>query len=200
MNNKYNILPSKRGLVKSTIIAISVAAFLLVTVILPAEYGIDPTGIGSLTGLKKMGEIKVSLAKESIADQTGIEKQKPAVNTALIQESEITEPVRDKNVKNDLITITLKPDEGKEIKVAMDKGKVLSYSWWTDKNRVNFDTHADSEQLKIKYHQYGKGTTNIDEGKLEAAFNGKHGWFWRNRSTETLTVTLKISGEYTSVN
>jgi len=37
---------------------------LLILFILPAEYGADPTGIGELLGLKKMGEIKTSLKQD----------------------------------------------------------------------------------------------------------------------------------------
>ena len=58
-------LPSSQKLIKSTIFAGVVAAILLITTVLPAEYGIDPTGIGNAIGLKKMGEIKVSLEKEA---------------------------------------------------------------------------------------------------------------------------------------
>lgn len=35
-----------------------------------------------------------------------------------------------------------------------------------------------------------------DEGELEAAFEGQHGWFWRNRTPSDVTVTLKTSGDY----
>ena len=41
-------LPTSTQLLKSTIIAIIVAIILLVMVILPAEYGTDPTGVGKL--------------------------------------------------------------------------------------------------------------------------------------------------------
>src|SRR5215213_8541809 len=58
-------LPSSRTLLRSTAIAAGVAALLLVTVVLPAEYGVDPTGVGRLLGLTRMGEIKVALAKEA---------------------------------------------------------------------------------------------------------------------------------------
>ncbi|MBT4769995.1 MAG: transmembrane anchor protein, partial [Rhodospirillaceae bacterium] len=54
-------IPSTGKLIKSTVLAAITAGALLVTVVLPAEYGIDPTGIGNAIGLKKMGEIKVSL-------------------------------------------------------------------------------------------------------------------------------------------
>ena len=62
-------LPSTQKLIKSIILAIVTAVVLLVTVVMPAEYGIDPTGIGEAIGLKNMGEIKVSLAKELAAEE-----------------------------------------------------------------------------------------------------------------------------------
>jgi hypothetical protein len=58
-------LPSAKKLVKSTIIAAVSAAVVLVTVVMPAEYNIDPTGVGKVLGLTTMGEIKQSLAQES---------------------------------------------------------------------------------------------------------------------------------------
>ena len=59
---------SPRRLARSTFIALLAAVFLLVTVVLPAEYGIDPTGVGRALGLTHMGEIKTRLAKEALAD------------------------------------------------------------------------------------------------------------------------------------
>ncbi|MEX0302817.1 MAG: transmembrane anchor protein, partial [Leisingera sp.] len=62
-------LPTPEKLVKSTLIAAASAAAILVTVVLPSEYAIDPTGIGRLLGLTGMGEIKNQLAEEAEADQ-----------------------------------------------------------------------------------------------------------------------------------
>ena len=59
---------SPRQMLRSVLIALAVALLLLVTVVLPAEYGIDPTGVGRVLGLTRMGEIKVRLAKEAAAD------------------------------------------------------------------------------------------------------------------------------------
>lgn len=61
-------LPSARALLRSTVIALAIAASLLLTVVLPAEYGIDPTGVGRVLGLTQMGEIKVRLAREAAED------------------------------------------------------------------------------------------------------------------------------------
>jgi hypothetical protein len=62
---------------------------------------------------------------------------------------------------------------------------------------VNYDTHGDPIGAPREfYHGYGKATgVASDEGVLEAAFDGLHGWFWRNRG-ETVTVTLRTSGDY----
>jgi len=61
-------VPSTGKLIKSTILAAITAGVLLVTVVMPAEYGIDPTGVGNAIGLKRMGEIKTSLAEEAAQD------------------------------------------------------------------------------------------------------------------------------------
>ena len=63
---------------------------------------------------------------------------------------------------------------------------------------MNYDTHADAPG--IDYHGYGKGKQSAGEqGALVAAFDGKHGWFWRNRGDAPVTVTLKTQGEYDEV-
>ena len=61
-------LPTSAQLKRSTFIAAVSAAFLLVTIVLPSEYGIDPTRIGRLLGLTEMGQIKTQLAAEAAAD------------------------------------------------------------------------------------------------------------------------------------
>lgn len=60
-------LPSSAKLIRSSIIAGVSAVGILITVVLPSEYGIDVTGFGRLTGLTTMGEIKMQLAAEAAA-------------------------------------------------------------------------------------------------------------------------------------
>ena len=55
------------GLIRSTLLAAVAAGAILVLFWLPAEYGIDPTGVGRLTGLTEMGDIKQQLAAEADA-------------------------------------------------------------------------------------------------------------------------------------
>ena len=62
-------LPSSGQLIRSTVIAAVTAVALLVTIVLPAEYGVDPTGIGRALGFTDMGDIKRQLAEEAEADR-----------------------------------------------------------------------------------------------------------------------------------
>jgi hypothetical protein len=77
----------------------------------------------------------------------------------------------------------------------MRKDARVTYSWSTGGGVVNYDTHGDAPG--IDYHGYGKGTaTPSEEGVLVAAFDGAHGWFWRNRGGQAVTVTLRTNGDY----
>ncbi len=201
-NSTPTNLPTTRQLIRSTVIAAVTAAVLLVAVVLPAEYGVDPTGIGNVLGLTEMGRIKVSLAKE-------IEQAENAPDTPPAATAATAAPVPETNTppapaataaaapRSDVATLTLQPGQGREIKLAMREGARVTFSWSTDQGVVNFDEHADSTSPPRKYHGYRKGTAVAkDEGVLVAAFEGWHGWFWRNRGQEALTVTLRTNGDY----
>lgn len=198
--NLENELPSKGKLIKSTIIAIISATIILLTVVLPAEYGLDPTGIGSFIGLKRMGEIKVSLAEEAALEENNANLSlsvEPVKNTSTGNASDSEDS--NKSVRSDKFTVSLEPNQGKEIKLTMLEGAKVNYRWYTDSGEANFDSHADSKELEIKYHNYEKGKQKESDGILTAAFDGNHGWFWRNRTSEPMTVTLEVSGSYSDV-
>lgn len=208
--SSYTTLPSSRKLIRSTVIAAAVAALLLVTVVMPAEYGVDPSGVGRVLGLTEMGEIKAQLAKEAAADAaadlaagtTPAAVPAPQATPITAVPAALPPPVAPAATpKTDEVSVTLRPNEGKEIKLAMQKGARVNYSWSTDRGVVNYDTHADrTAPPAIKYHGYAKGQAKpSDEGVLVAAFDGMHGWFWRNRTREPVTVTLRTSGDYSEL-
>lgn len=188
-------LPSSRALLRSTAIALAVAILLLVTIVLPSEYGVDPTGVGRLLGLKEMGQIKQRLAREAAgASATETGAAAAAETTPVVAASA-------RISRTDSVSLTLSPNEGREVKLTMRQGDRVAYHWATDRSVVNYDTHADREAPPaIRYHGYGKGQgAPADSGMLVAAFDGRHGWFWRNRSPVTLTVTLRTSGDYQDI-
>lgn len=211
-------LPSTARLLRSTVIAALVAAALLVTTVLPSEYGIDPTGVGRLMGLTQMGEIKVALAAEAAAEK-GVpapsaapqspQASTPSVHPAVVQSNPMPKeaaPAAQKQeaaptVQQHTMTVRLNPGQGAEIKLTMNKGTQARYEWVTAGGAVNYDTHGDPVGApRGFYHGYGKGrSVSSDSGTLEAAFDGTHGWFWRNRTNSEVTVTLKTSGNYEQI-
>lgn len=192
-------LPTTGKLLRSTAVAALIAAVLLVTVILPAEYGIDPTGAGRALGLSQMGEIKVSLAAEAMASAAQpaphVETAPPAAATTASAAENATAG------QQHTMTVKLKPGEAAEIKLSMRKDARALYEWSTAGGPVNYDTHGDPVGAqKDFYHGYGKGKNETRQtGELQAAFDGSHGWFWRNRSNAVVTITLKTSGEYEKI-
>lgn len=190
-------LPSTGKLLKSTGIAVAVASALLVTVVLPAEYGVDPTRVGSLLGLTEMGRIKMQLAAEAEAEEASVQPA-PVAPAAVVSSPAAggaSETVP--GVRTDETVLTLAPDQGAEIKLVMEEGARVAFTWTSSGGAVNFDTHAD--RPGTPYHGYGKGTEQRVEGELVAAFTGSHGWFWRNRTGEPVTITLRTEGAYSEV-
>jgi len=197
-------LPGTSQLLRSTAVAVLIAAGLLTTTILPAEYGIDPTGIGRALGLTRMGEIKVSLASEANAAEIPPAKAVP-LTTAAAQAGAVVEVAPGAKelaaAQQHTMTVKLQPGQGAEIKLAMGKDARVRYEWSSAGGPVNYDTHGDPVSApKGFYHGYGKGQNeNRAAGTIQAAFDGKHGWFWRNRSGTEVTITLQTSGDYEKI-
>lgn len=232
------------GLLRSTLKAGGVAAAVLTLFYLPAEYGVDPTGIGGLLGLTEMGEIKQQLYAEGMAQDAAasattagaasaadpevlarlgrIEAQvdamaalfglaaaraaepapaPPSVAAPVVEATEpapVAEtapqaPVADPSDWRDEVTATLAPSEAIEIKLAMEEGETATFAWSANGGALNYTTHGDGGG-EITYED-GRAVPG-QEGTLTAAFTGNHGWFWRNRTDEPVTLTLRTGGDY----
>ncbi len=70
---------SSGGLIRATIGSTLAAGAILTLFWLPAEYGIDATGLGSVMGLTQMGEIKQQLYAEAAADDAAAAQATPVV-------------------------------------------------------------------------------------------------------------------------
>src|SRR6056297_3667284 len=189
-------LPTKAQLRRSSLIAGIGAVFIGVCVYLPAEYGTDPTGVGNILGLTEMGEIKQQLAAEAAADEAlhGGDDSSSLMNDIF---GLFVGAAHAQEVWQDEITFTLAPGEYTEIKATMEEGATLSYAWTSTGGRINFDLHAHAGGDAVTYEK-GRGETE-GEGSFETPFAGDHGWFWRNRDDEAVTVTLQLRGDYSAI-
>ena len=187
-------LPTSTQLLKATVVAIAVTFILIVVVVLPAEYGSDPTGMGKILGLKEMGEIKMSLLDES-------HKESSQQNTTSSIEIDHTEEVIVNNTINkDVVELTIEPGQAIEIKLEMRSGSLVQYEWKTIKGGLNYNLHGDGYKGSQQFISYKKGRmVPSDSGELKAEFDGYHGWFWRNREKFSVTVNLQTSGDYIQI-
>ena len=197
-------LPSSKKLIKSTAIAAVSAVIVLVTCVMPAEYAIDPTGMGKVLGLTKMGEIKQSLAEESEnginASQVVNSVEQTSVETSTQMATDNAQMIMPA-INKESISIELKPGQATEVKLTMPQSASVNFDWKAVGGGLNYDTHGDPVNApKGFYHGYGKGKNETtQQGVLKAAFDGKHGWFWRNRTENPVTVTLLVEGQFSEM-
>ena len=192
-------LPSSAQLLRSTILAAVGAVIVLVVIVLPAEYGIDPTGIGRTLGLTEMGEIKTELAIEAEKDHSSLpeSERSPGLLSGLAGLFVGTAQAQSADGWKDEVSFALQPGQTFEVKLTMNEGDVARYLMTVDGGRVNFDLHAHGQGQSVTYEK-GRGSTG-SQGELVAAFAGNHGWFWRNRDKADVTVMLQLRGDYSAI-
>jgi hypothetical protein len=185
-------LPTLPQLGKATGAALAVAALILTVAVLPAEYGIDPLGAGKLLGLtrlnagaKKEADVvpPLPLAGAGTPAPGTIASASPVARTAAA-------------LRSDEMTVTLKPGEGAEVKALMRKGEHVVFSWATDGAPVKADMHGEPEHAKAnEFTTYWKEPQQTGaQGTFTAGFDGIHGWFWRNKGAQPVTIKVKVSG------
>jgi hypothetical protein len=174
--------PSVRRLAAATAGSLIVAAIVLAIAVLPAEYGIDPTGLGARFGLVHPPASAIDLA------------------TPVSAEAAATVAKAGTPFRSDELTLTLKPGEGAEIKATMKRGQSFVFSWTVEGGSVEFDMHGDKGDGSDEGVSYWKGEQAASgHGTFRAPFDGRHGWFWQNLTWEPVTVKVKTSGFYSAI-
>jgi hypothetical protein len=154
------------------------ATLLTVAVVLPAEFGRDPTGIGALTGLNKLSGPAGHMTGE-VARYYNVPFRSDVLEIPFV-------PAGDKTGLSQL-----------EYKVRMAEGQTLIYSWEAEgaaDGEFYFDLHTETPDEQVIEFKQETGTRS--DGALTAPVDGVHGWYWQNRSANPVTVRLKISGFY----
>ncbi|SCA56699.1 conserved hypothetical protein [Candidatus Terasakiella magnetica] len=173
-----HVVQSTATLVKASLAATALAAVLLVTVILPAEYDIDPTGIGANLGLTKLADEPVSPMKKANA----------------------ATPESTREYQEAMVEVIVPANSGIEYKLDVKKGDAIIYEWMSNDVNLYYDFHGEPEGDTTGYFQtYTASTANTAKGTLTAPFNGTHGWYWKNETDKPVTVSLFTEGNYVLV-
>lgn len=176
MNNKIPEF-KKEKILNSIYIALIWSIIIFILIILPHAHSIDLTGFGKITGL-------MHIAEENKEIKSIEESEKNNKNTKL------------KTLER-IITLPAKWDI--EIKFKVNKWDVFNFSWKSSKV-VYFDFHGTPTQKEWKrflpFKSYLDGKKDFHKDSLIPEFTGTHGWYWRNLSNETITITLSLEGDF----
>ena len=180
-------LPSLSSLVNATGIALVIACVLLVFVVFPAEYNIDPTGFGKAIGLTRLSAPEV----EDTSDGDALNPNDGNAGSA----------------REDRVVIEIPAGRGLEYKFALKAGEKMVYNWTIDEGdnasgpdseNIIYDFHGEPtggekgffESYSVSYARGAKGT-------FTAPFDGVHGWYWNNNTgTSPVRIILTTSGSY----
>lgn len=165
-------------------------ALIVLGAIMPAEFNVDPLGIGKLTGIGRLwAPAEITIDPNSASGP-------------LARES-ATAP------RTDVIEIPLTDFLGGakgselEYKVAMKAGDTLIYEWEaigaTSADDIAYDFHghtrpeADKEMTVATYKQ-ARGLSQ--KGSLTAPFDGIQGWQFSNFADGPVVIRIKLTGFY----
>ncbi len=204
---KHPVL-EKKQIIKATIISILIGAVLLVVAVLPAEYGMDPTGAGELFGFSK-------LYVPEEAGETNLEAMATTFSTPLIKlekagsgpdverpvEADNPAPTTQLNSREDETEVIVPAGKGIEFKINMLKYGKMKYEWTTSNGEIlYFDFHGEVKQEKevkeVYFESYTIANANNMVGTFLAPYEGKHGWFFRNTTNKDVVVNLRLKGQY----
>lgn len=198
MSQSLQVL-DKRTITRQVIIALIVAGVLLVSAVLPAEYGIDPLGIGKVTGFSKLyvGEDTEAAALSSAPHkQIKLESVGSGPDVAVPPGASAPAPTTPLAERKDEVSVLVSAGKGLEYKVDMLKYGTLRYEWITDKGELFIDFHGEVKGAKNYFESYTVCYSNNMGGTLLAPFEGPHGWYFKNNSEEDITVSLRLEGQY----
>jgi hypothetical protein len=172
--------PSSKKLLIGTAAALGVAAVAVVGFVLPAEYGIDPTGIGKALGITKLSE--PGLNEEQIRGNKRV-----GVLT-------LSEQPPQPEAWTDRWQITLRPYEAIELKYTLAEQAALDFSW-TASGPLYYDMHSHPfEGGDALTETYSIDTRQQMHGRYVSQFTGLHGWYWQNRTMGDVTLTVEAAG------
>ena len=163
--------PAPKSLATLAMGALSAAALVLLLFVLPAEFDIDPTGLGESMGIKGMSGYQVG----ALTTQSG-------------------------GVYRDQSSFWLAPFESVEFKYTLSEGQSMVFDWRAKSIAtadVIYEMHSEVDADPEQSVTFALGRGESQSGTFVAPFDGVHGWYWENRGTEEVEVVLEATGFFT---
>jgi hypothetical protein len=198
----------RKKIIKALVYALLMGIVVLVTAVLPAEYGIDPTGSGRLLGFSKLYQPAEATNDKVVAEAPAQKPVKILTMEDAGSDPDVKKPTEANNpppakqyeAREDKVTIVIPAGKGLEYKVLLLKYGSMKYEWITDKGILFFDFHGEVKEANppknVFYESYTVAYSNNMIGTFLAPFEGRHGWYFKNSGSSDMTVTLRLKGEY----
>lgn len=195
--------PSSKRLIRGVLLAVVAAAVVLVTIVLPAEYNIDPTGIGSALGLTALNKpTETLIITEVVAgNETYKEIELPEFGDPIPLPNPAVFQAHSAPPRSQTFEINMPAESSTEIKAILETAQAIQFSWSVDRGDVYVDFHGHEpdagDEYWVRYEEQQEGSGG--NGSLVAPFAGEHGWYWLNYNDFPVVVTITISGYYTDL-
>lgn len=196
----------KKKIVKATLFALTLGSIILISAVLPAEYGIDPTGAGKLLGFSKLHTVAKPVAKTPTKTKKRklIKLENAGSGPKIPRPEEAASPAPDTQFpeREDSIQVTVPANKGIEYKVDMLKYGTMTYEWSSEYTTLYFDFHGEVKQAKkvkpedVFFESYTIAYADNMVGTFLSPFEGKHGWYFRNKTNKDVIVTIRLKGQY----
>lgn len=186
---------------KLAIAAIGGSAILVVAV-LPAEYGIDPTGFGSKLGLMALAQEQQAVISFEADLAFNIGAYDPTADVIDMSVQGLIH-LEDTPFQTEVIDIAIEDFGEVEHKFIMPADTTFVYAWEVLEAKgdgVYFDFHghpasADAGNFPEGFEMaYARGEGTAQSGSFTAPFGGYHGFYFLNIEEGPITVRLSVSG------
>jgi hypothetical protein len=171
-------IPSRRRLARASLGALVAAVVVLVTAVLPAEYGIDPLGTGRILGLNDLFAAEQSAAPPVMPAPGG--PLKPQTPEYRVDNREFG----------------LGPGSSFEFKYVLAEGSAMVFAWEASAP-LDFDFHTEPDGKPPEASDsFERGSGTGARGVYVAPYSGIHGWYWENKGQEFVMIKVTTAGFY----
>jgi len=163
--------PRPKSLIELAAGALAAATVATVLFVLPAEFDIDPTGLGEAMGIKGMSGYQVG----ALTTQSG-------------------------GVYRDQSSFWLAPFESVEFKYTLAEGQSMVFDWRAKSSAaadVIYEMHSEVDADPEQSVTFELSRGESQRGTFVAPFDGVHGWYWENRGLEEVEIVLDATGFFT---
>lgn len=203
-----NSILEKAKIFRLLVISLILGLVVLVAAVMPAEYGVDPLGVGKALGFNKLyvdETAPTEIPKEKVVEVKKypfitMEEAGSKPEVPVPAEANNPAPKRQFIQREDMVEVIIPAGKGIEYKIDVLKYGKVKYEWSTGDHTVFFDFHGEVKEKNpvhpVFYESYTVAYSNNMVGTFTSPFEGKHGWYFKNLGEKDIVVKIRLKGQY----